>query len=154
MQSTQAGRHTLGDRIRGTVALVYREIIKFGVVGAVAFVVDMGLFNLLRSTVLPHKVTTATILSAVVATVVAWLGNRLWTFRHRVSRPVAHEVALFFGTNAIALLMQVGVVGMSHYVLQLQSITADNLAKLVGIALGTIFRFWAYRRYVFAGELT
>ncbi|MBK9475273.1 MAG: GtrA family protein [Tetrasphaera sp.] len=114
----------------------------------------MGLFNLLRSTVLPHKVTTATILSAVVATVVAWLGNRLWTFRHRVSRPVAHEVALFFGTNAIALLMQVGVVGMSHYVLQLQSITADNLAKLVGIALGTIFRFWAYRRYVFAGELT
>ncbi len=133
--------------------LVYREMIKFGVVGAIAFVVDMGTFNLLRSTLLPHKVTTATIISAAVATVVAWVGNRWWTFRHRTNRPVAHEVTLFFGTNAVAMLIQVGVVAISHYVLHLQSIAFDNAAKVVGIGLGTLFRFWAYRTVVFAGEL-
>ena len=29
---------------------------------------------------------------------------------------------------------------------------AENVAKLVGIALGTLFRFWAYRRFVFSQE--
>ncbi len=140
-------------RLRGAVDVLYRELIKFGVVGAVAFVVDMGTFNLLRSTVLPHKVTTATIISAAIATLVAWIGNRWWTFRHRANRPVAHEVGLFFGTNAVAMLIQVGVVAFSHYVVQLQTITFDNAAKVVGIGLGTLFRFWAYRTFVFAGDM-
>ena len=29
---------------------------------------------------------------------------------------------------------------------------ADNIATVVGIGLGTLFRFWAYRRWVFAGD--
>lgn len=153
MPTTTQSPSGLLARVRGAVDLLYRELIKFGVVGAIAFVVDMGTFNLLRSTVLPHKVTTATIISAAIATLVAWVGNRWWTFRHRVNRPVAHEVGLFFGTNAVAMLIQVGVVAFSHYVLQLQSITFDNAAKIVGIGLGTLFRFWAYRTYVFAGEV-
>ena len=42
---------------------------------------------------------------------------------------------------------------MSHYVLDLRSPLADNIsANGVGLVLGTLFRFWAYRRFVFAGE--
>ena len=76
------------DRLRGAIGILYREAIKFGVVGAFAFVVDVGLMNLLRQTVMEDKPTTAKIISASVATLVAWLGNRAWTFRHRHSRPV------------------------------------------------------------------
>lgn len=137
---------------RRYVDTIYREIVKFGIVGAVSFVVDMGSFNLLRHGVLAHKPTTATIVSAILGTAVAWLGNRTWTFRHRRNRPAHHEAALFVGTNAVAMLMQVGVVAFSHYLLGFASVGADNIAKLVGIGFGTLFRFWAYRTLVFAGE--
>ena len=39
---------------------------------------------------------------------------------------------------------------VSHYVLDLTSPLADNIAaNVVGLAVGTAFRFWAYRRFVF-----
>lgn len=143
---------SLLDRVRGTVDVLYREMIKFGVVGAAAFVVDVGLFNLLRHTALEDKPSTAKVVSASVATLVAWMGNRLWTFRRRRNRPVHHEAALFFVTNGVALLIGVGVIAFSHYVLDLTSLAADNVANLIGIALGTLFRFWAYRTVVFSHE--
>ena len=39
---------SLLDRARGAVDVLVREMLKFGVVGAVAFVVDIGVFNMLR----------------------------------------------------------------------------------------------------------
>lgn len=137
---------------RRFVSTIYREILKFGIVGAVAFVVDMGSFNVLRTGMLAHKPTTATIVSAILGTTVAWIGNRMWTFRHRRNRPVHHEAALFLGTNLLAMVIQVGIVAFSHYLLGFVSVAADNAAKLVGIGFGTLFRFWAYRSFVFAGD--
>nr|WP_240977935.1 GtrA family protein [Knoellia sp. DB2414S] len=127
-------------------------MIKFGVVGGVAFIIDVGLFNLLRHTALEDKPSTAKVISAGVATLVAWIGNRMWTFRRRRNRPVHHEALLFFVTNGVALLIGVGVIAFSHYVLDLKSLSADNVANLIGIALGTLFRFWAYRTFVFSRE--
>jgi putative flippase GtrA len=127
-------------------------LIKFGVVGGVAFIIDVGLFNLLRHTALEDKPSTAKVISAGVATLVAWIGNRMWTFRRRRNRPVHHEALLFFVTNGVALLIGVGVIAFSHYVLDLKSLSADNVANLIGIALGTLFRFWAYRTFVFSRE--
>ncbi len=132
--------------------VIYREMIKFGVVGLIAFVIDIGLANLLWHTVLSDKVTTAKIISGAVATLFAWFGNRQWTFRHRRSRPAHHEVALFFGVNAIALGISALTLYISHYPLGFVSILADNVATIIGIGLGTLFRFWAYRKFVFAGE--
>ncbi|KGN36904.1 GtrA family protein [Knoellia subterranea] len=140
------------DRLRGAIDVLYREAIKFGVIGALAFVIDMGSFNLLRHTVLDTRPTTAVIVSASLATAFAWIGNRMWTFRHRRNRPAHHEAALFAGTNGVALLIQAGAVAFTNYVLGFDSLAADNIAKVVAIGLGTLFRFWAYRRFVFAGE--
>lgn len=132
--------------------MLYREAIKFGVIGAIAFVIDMGTFNLLRHTLLDSKPTAAVIISASIATAFAWIGNRAWTFRHRRNRPAHHEAALFAGTNGVALLIQAAAVAFTNYILGFESLTADNIAKIVAIGLGTLFRFWAYRRFVFAGE--
>ncbi|GGL29079.1 GtrA family protein [Phycicoccus endophyticus] len=138
--------------LREALDVLYREVIKFGVVGAVAFVVDLGLANLLWHTVLADRVTTAKIVSGAVATLVAWVGNRQWTFRHRRSRRMHHEVGLFFGVNLVALGISALVLALSHYTLGLDSTLADNVATVLGIGLGTLFRFWAYRRLVFAHE--
>lgn len=141
------------DRLRGAIDVVYREILKFGIIGGIAFVIDVGVMNLLRHTVLEDKPSTAKVISATLATLFAWAGNRTWTFRHRRSRPMHHEVALFFVTNIIAMVIGVGSIAFSHYVLDLTSLFADNVANIVGIGLGTIFRFWAYRQYVFHNEI-
>jgi len=139
-------------RLRGAVDVLYREMIKFGIIGAVSFVVDLGGANLLWHTVLPTKITTAKIISGAAATLVAWLGNRTWTFRHRRNRPVGHEVSLFFGVNLIALGLSTAVLAISHYGLDFTGRLADNVATVVGIGIGTLFRFWAYRRFVFSHE--
>jgi len=140
------------ESTRGAMDVIYREMIKFGVVGLLAFVIDIGLANLLWHTVLSDKVTTAKIISGIVATLFAWVGNRQWTFRHRRSRPAHHEVLLFFGVNGVALLISAVTLYVSHYGLGYVSILADNVATIIGIGLGTLFRFWAYRKFVFAGE--
>ena len=76
--------------LRGFVDTIWHEVAKFGVVGLLAFVIDLGGMNLLTHTVLEGKPTTARIVSGVAATLFAWFGNRSWTFAHRRSRPVAH----------------------------------------------------------------
>ncbi|GAA3620667.1 hypothetical protein GCM10022199_26380 [Marihabitans asiaticum] len=140
------------DGLRGLVDTIWHEIAKFGLIGLLAFVIDLGGFNLLYHTVLEGKPTTARILSGVAATLFAWVGNRSWTFAHRRSRPVSHEVTLFFVVNGIALVISTLCLVVSHYLLGLDSRLADNISTIFGIGLGTLFRFWAYRRWVFANE--
>lgn len=138
--------------LQTTIDRLWLELAKFGVVGLVSFVIDLGGFNLLVAGPMAHKVTTAKLLSGGVATVVAWLGNRYWTFRHRRNRPVHHELALFFIVNAIALVVSAGWVALAHYAFHATGALALNFAAFVGIGLGTLFRFWTYRRFVFANE--
>lgn len=134
------------------MSVLWREIAKFGIVGVVNFIIDIGLFNVLVSGPMSGKITTAKFVSGGVATIFAWLGNRYWTFRHRRNRPVTHEVVLFFLVNGLALLITTGWVAFGHYVLGAESKLWLNVHALIGIGLGTIFRFWTYHRFVFANE--
>lgn len=130
------------------------EIAKFGVVGIGAFIIDIGLFNLLRFAggegPMYDRPLTAKIVSVVVATTFAYFGNRYWTFRHRGRTSFGREYVLFFVLNGVGLAISVGCLWFSHYALGLTSALADNIsANVIGIALGTMFRFWSYRRWVF-----
>ncbi|MFN8148369.1 MAG: GtrA family protein [Candidatus Nanopelagicales bacterium] len=134
------------------------EVAKFGVVGIVALVVDVGLFNLLRFAggegPMYDKPLTAKIVSVCVATTVAYFGNRYWTFRHRGRTSFHREYLLFFVLNGVGLAISVGCLWFSHYALGLTGPLADNIsANVVGLALGTMFRFWSYRRWVFPEDV-
>jgi putative flippase GtrA len=146
------------SRLRGTLDVVYREMLKFGAVGAVAFVVDVGLFNLLTTDLwfgagappLDGHEKAAKIISASTATVVAWLGNRYWSFRHRRQASRHREFLTFALMNVLAMGIAVTCLAISHDVLGFTSKLADNLSgNVIGIGLGTLFRFWAYRTFVF-----
>lgn len=141
---------SLSIRLRGLIP----EASKFLTVGAVAYVVDVGIFNLLRFAgdfaPLAGKPLTAKIISAIVATVVAYFGNKTWTYAHRAGQSASRELILFFGLNGVAMAIAVVCLWISHYVLGLDSALADNVsANIVGVGLGTIFRFLTYRRFVF-----
>ena len=141
------------DRLRAGLHVIVRELVKFGLVGAVAYVVDVAVFNLLRyggPGLLEHKPLTAKALSVSVATLVAWMGNRHWTFRRRRRVSARRELVLFVLMNAVGMAIALACLAVSHYVLGFTSPLADNIAaNVVGLALGTGFRFFAYRTWVF-----
>lgn len=132
------------------------ELMKFGTVGAVAYVVDVGLMNLLRfgpGEVLGDKALTAKVISVAVATLVAWVGNRHWTFAAKKRDSRSRELVWFLLVNAGGMLIAVGSLAVSHYVLGLTSPLADNIsANVVGLGLGTAFRYFCYRYLVFNGQ--
>ncbi|WP_435736732.1 GtrA family protein [Cellulosimicrobium sp. PMB13] len=144
---TSAPRQRFADRVR--------ELAKFGSVGALAYVVDLGLFNLLSfgpGEVLGHKPLTAKVVSVAVATLVSWLGNRYWTFSARRTQTRGRELTAFVVVNVGGMLIAVGCLAFSTYVLGLTSPLAKNVsANVVGLALGTAFRYLAYRHLVFTG---
>ncbi|MFN8076552.1 MAG: GtrA family protein [Kineosporiaceae bacterium] len=155
-----AGTGLIG-KLQGALSLVYREALKFGAVGGIAYVVDTYVFNVLLSGWFPagdaplgHKPLTCKVISATVATIVAWLGNRYWTFRHRRRLDMRREFVLFALMNVAGIVIALSCLGLSHYAFGLDSKLADNISgNVVGLALGTLFRFWAYRTFVFRQEL-
>ncbi len=122
---------------------------KFGVVGAIGFVVTDGGTNLLKAYTSLGWLES-TIIATVVAIGVTYLGSRYWTFRHRVRTGMSRETAVFFGLALIGLLIQLACVGFTTHVLRQTGKLPANIALLAGIMLGTLFRFWSYRKWVWA----
>jgi putative flippase GtrA len=142
-----------GPSLRDRVVALLREVSKFGTVGGIAFLIDVAVFNVLLQVGL--ETLLAKTVSTVIATTVAFLGNRFWTWRHRAHDHMARQYTMFFVLNAIGLGIALCCLAISHYGLgqiwpALQSTTADNISgQLIGTAAGTLFRFWSYRRFVF-----
>lgn len=137
-------------RVASAARRLGAEVAKFGTVGAVAFVIDVGMFNILRAGVLSDSPLTAKTISVIVATTFAFVANRHWTYRDRARTGYGRETALFFATNAAALLISWACLAFTHYLLGLDSQLADNISgNVIAVALGTMFRFWVYRTWVF-----
>jgi putative flippase GtrA len=123
------------------------EVAKFGVVGVIAFIVTEVGTNLLYLQAGVGPLTSNTI-ATVVAACVSFAGNRYWTFRHRDRAGIGREYVIFFVLNAIGLGIQLACLGFTYYVLGLTDKFSYNVALFIGIALGTLFRFWSYRVWV------
>lgn len=136
-----------------------KELGKFGVIGLLAYVIDLMIFNLLRFAggegPLYDKPLTAKVFSVLAATTFAYFGNRQWTFKDRTRNSFRREYGLFFTFNAIGMIISLSCLWISHYVLGFDSALADNVsANVIGLVLGTIFRFWGYHNWVFPNEVS
>ena len=128
------------------------EVVTFLAVGGVGNVVDVASFNVLRSTPALGSVdpSYARILAVALAMVMAYLGNRLFTWRGETGGDRRREIGLFVIFNIVGLGFSVATLVISHDLLGLTSRLADNIsANVVGLALGTLFRFWSYKKFVF-----
>ena len=139
--------------LRSRLLALVREVSKFGTVGGVSFLIDLAIFNVLLAA--GSETLVAKTISTTIATTVAFLGNRFWTWRARKHTHMGKQYGMFFFLNAVGLGIGLACLAISHYGLGqiwpgLQSQLADNISgQLIGTAFGTLFRFWSYRRFVF-----
>jgi putative flippase GtrA len=145
MAITTSGDSLLG-RLRGSWRILLKEVAAFGLVGAIGFVIDVGLFNLFFH----DGQIVAKCISTTVATVVTYFGNRYLSFSHRARSGIGRETSVFFGINVVTLLFSLAVIGIFEYPLGFKHhLVVMNLANVGTIAIGTLFRFWSYKRFVF-----
>ena len=145
--------------VKDFVSRMRKELGKFGAIGLVAYVIDLTIFNILRFAggegPLYDKPLTAKVISVLAATTFAYFGNRHWTFKDRSRSSFRREYALFFILNAVGMMISLSCLWISHYVLGFESALADNIrANVIGLLLGTIFRFWGYHTWVFPNDVS
>lgn len=136
----------------------HRELLRFGVVGGISFLITLTVSYTLKLTVLTSKPVTALVLGVLVATMASYVLNREWSFRARGGRERHHEAALFFLISAISMGLNALPLLISRYVLWLQvphvTFVAQEVADfiagiLLGTLAGTLFRWWGLKKWVF-----
>jgi putative flippase GtrA len=124
------------------------EATSFAVIGAVNTLLYMAIFSVTLSV----GAVKATVIATVITTTLAYLANRFWTYRHHPRSALRREYTLFFGFNLAGMLIQSGATAVAKYGFGLTE-EHDRLlfiaVTLAGIAVATVFRFWAYRTFVF-----
>lgn len=149
MTATRA-RTSASDRLRAYLAdswrVLLKEISAFGLIGIIAMVMDLGLFAWLA----PHGAVKAKLISATVSTAFAYFGNRYLSFSHRARTSITRESAFFFAINAITLVFSELCIALFVYPLHYPHGSAVVFfVNVATIGIGTLFRFWAYKRFVF-----
>ncbi|SDC06565.1 Putative flippase GtrA (transmembrane translocase of bactoprenol-linked glucose) [Geodermatophilus telluris] len=137
----------LGRRARSTWHLLLRELGAFGAVGASCFALDVALFQLLYGS--GTGAVTAKLASTLVSTSVAYLGHRFWSFAHRERTGYRREYVAFVLVNGLTLLLGLAVVAVVRHPLGQEHALVLQAANVASICLGTVVRWFAYRRWVF-----
>jgi putative flippase GtrA len=124
------------------------ELLKFCVVGGLGAVVDLGGAAVLHGA-LHVEALEAKAISTVIAMVLTYLGSRFWTFKHRENQALGRELVLFLVLNVVGLVIAEACIAIVTYGLGMHSQLAYNAASVLGTGLATIFRYFAYRQWVF-----
>ena len=142
----------IGARVTGvyrTFEHLIHEIAKFGVVGAVAFVLTTVLNNAFHFGLNLGPLTSFG-LATIIAATVSYFANRHWTWRDKERQGLGREYSLFIALSVVGFVLTELPVGFSEYVLHQHSPLAYNIAgNLIGTGLGTIWRFWSFKKWVF-----
>jgi putative flippase GtrA len=124
------------------------EALAFATIGAA----NTLLYMVITYLALPIGAVKASVLGTVITTTLAYFANRYWTYRHHTRSALRREYTLFFGFNLIGMVIQSGSIAIGKYGFNLTE-EHDEIAfmgvTLIGIAVATVFRFWAYRTFVF-----
>lgn len=144
-----------------SLALRHRELLKFGVVGAITFFIDTGIFYALKLTILSPKPVTSKVIAVLCATIVSYVLNREWSFRTRGGRRRPYEATLYFVISGIGVGLYSAPLWISRYLLHLQTPFTSRLVEeiadftsgqIIGLLVGMAFRWWAFRKWVFPTE--
>jgi len=136
------------------------RFLRFAVVGAVGSALDFGIMNLLTHFINMRLVFAGTI-SFICAVINNFTGNRFWTYPESRSRPLLHQLGMFFVVNAAGIAIRIPIL---HFVeppmanaferlAHVSHASSEILAKnaTLGFAIGVVMlwnffinRYWTY----------
>ena len=125
---------------------ILAQVLRFGVVGGVGFIVDGGLLWLLI--VLDFNPFAARALSFPIAVVATWLLNRNWTFRATRDASKQGQFRRYFGVQVVGSLTNYLVYSAIIAIYGVASVTVF-WAFVAGSALGSIWNFCGARYVAF-----
>lgn len=152
---------TIVPRPVRALLIKHRELLRFAVVGGICFIITTVVNYALKLTVLGGKPVTALVIAVIVATIVSYILNREWSFSTRGGRERHHEAALFFLISGIGVVLNSVPLWMARYMLLLevphvsrlvQEISDFTSGMIIGTLVAMLFRWWAFKKWVFPAE--
>ncbi|RVW05226.1 GtrA family protein [Rhodococcus xishaensis] len=145
-----------------TIAVRHHEFVKFAIVGGTTMVVDLAIFYTLSLSILEQKPVVAKVFSGVIATILSYILNREWSFKHRGGRERHHEALLFFTISGVGVIIAAAPLWIANNIFDIRtSLTFTTLVVvdfvlnyIIGNLLQMTFRFWSFRRWVFPEDST
>ncbi|MEZ0093437.1 GtrA family protein [Streptacidiphilus sp. EB129] len=135
----------------GLLRRLGQELAKFGIVGIVGVAVQLASLTVLLD-LMPGASVRANIIATLIAIGTNYIGYRYWVYRDTDKKTRAHEIMLFLVFSGIGLVIQNGVLFALTYGLDMRSKSVTLVFTIFGIGVATLFRFWAYRTWVFSGK--
>ena len=133
------------------------EIARFSAVNVAATALSLVLFNLVAHGMtgmfagpLNDHVIIAYLLANSVGMFVSYYGSRHYAFRHRQAAGPGGGMPRYVAINLPSFVIPVTCLWVTRNLFGWDTIYADNMSgNVVGALLGNLFRFWAFRRFVF-----
>ncbi|MBI3174994.1 MAG: GtrA family protein [Chloroflexi bacterium] len=128
------------------------RFLRFAMVGAFGAVVDFGVMNLL-SHYFDMPLVIAGTISFTCAVLSNFTWNRYWTYPESRSRPLMHQLGMFFLVNTAGVLIRIPILHFVEPILlrffedgaHLSHLSADFLARNGTLALAVgIVMLWNY----------
>ena len=134
------------------------EAVKFSAVNVVATIVAVVIFNVLvhgvagigRPGVLNGWPVTSWFLANCVGMAISFYGSRAFAFKNRQPSGPGGGALHYVAVNLASFVIPMACLWATRNILGWDSAVADNIsANVVGGLVGGLFRFWAFRRFVF-----
>jgi putative flippase GtrA len=125
------------------------QLLKFGVVGTIAFAIDYGLLMVLTQLVGMPPVPAAAI-SFVVSLVFNYLASMRFVFSHRDDLSRSREFLIFLVLSAVGLGINELIVWVGTSVLGTSALWV-SVTKFVATAVVMVWNFLSRRRWLDAG---
>lgn len=133
---------------RGRFRVLVKEVSAFLVVGGINFGVDLAVYQVTYAH-LHQGALVSKVVSTVVTSTLAYFLHRHWSFSHRARSGLRREFVLFVTLSALSLVLGLVTIGAVRYGFGRTDVATLQAANVFSIVMGAIFRFWAYKRWVF-----
>ncbi|MGH3362723.1 MAG: GtrA family protein [Nocardioides sp.] len=132
------------------------EFSRSATIGTIASIAAFVLFNWLVHwspgyvAPLHDHAITGFVIANTLSILLTYQLSRWWAFRHREPVGFAGGVLTFYAISVISLVIPVACLWVSRNLLDYETALADNIsANVVGLFLGFVARFFAFRTFVF-----
>ena len=117
------------------VRKLIEQLMKFGIVGVIAFVIDWGILNLLVGIFHMHNVLAATI-SFIISLIFNYLASMKFVFKHRDDMARWMEILIFVAGAVVGLFMNDAIIWISTYGMNHDAYVSQHAEYLLRTNIG------------------